>query len=307
MKHQNVFWGTILVGFGSLLLLDRLDVLYFNWWSMGKLWPFLLVLWGVSILPVKGGIKLVLALMVAALSIVAYSHFDSGIEKDASNNKNWKIHKNWKDDNETKAQFFSEPFNPELEMVHLQMDAGAGSFYLSGTTAELLIAENSSQASEFDFKVEEKGVVSKVFISQRSDIKFGKHNKGNDLRLMLNPEPVWSFDFNIGAADFDFDFSDYKVESIDIDGGAASIKLTLGVLQEKTDISINAGASSIRIVVPESAGCRLEGTTVLSSRNLEGFTRIDKGLYETEGFDQASQKLHIKIDAAVSSFTILRK
>lgn len=305
MKHQNVFWGTILVGFGSLLLLDRLDVIYFNWWSMGKLWPFLLVLWGVSILPVKGGLKLVLALLVAGLSIITYSHFQSGYEHKAE--KNYTIRKDWEDDEEVKTQYFSEPFNPEVEKAFLEMDAGAGTFKLQGTTAELLIAENSSKASEFSFKVEEKDNESRVYISQNSDIKFGKNNKGNQFNLMLNPAPLWSFDFDIGAAEFDFDFSDYKVENIDIDGGAASIKLKMGELHNNATIKINAGASSIRIEIPEAAGCRLEGATVLSSRNLEGFDKIEKGLYETSGFKEADQKIYIHVDAAVSSFTILRR
>lgn len=124
--------------------------------------------------------------------------------------------------------------------------------------------------------------------------------------MMLNPQPVWQFSFNIGAADFDFDLTDFQVSMIDIDAGASSIKLRIGDKYPETNVKIDAGASSIFLEIPESAGCLLTGSTVLSSRDLDGFNKISKGKYQTANFESAEQKIFVKVDAAVSSFEIKR-
>jgi hypothetical protein len=45
---------------------------------------------------------------------------------------------------------------------------------------------------------------------------------------------------------------------------------------------------------------------VLSSRNFEGFEKIDDGLYQTEGYSTSTKKITIKIDAAVSEVRVER-
>lgn len=310
MKHSNIFWGTLLVSVGFLLLFDRLDMLSFDWWAFGKLWPFLIILWGVSILPVQGIIKIVLALVVAAGSIFMYSQNAEPRE----HRKNYSFHFDDEDEyNDTTTyrdervdQSFNEPYNPEITKARLEMDAGAGSFVLQGSTGELIFAENKGFGNQFNFKVEAMEGEAKILVKQQSDIKLGK-NQGNKFNLMLNTQPVWEFDFDIGAAEFDFDLTNHKVSKMDIDGGAASIELKIGELLPETDISIDAGASSIEIRIPAEAGCRILGTTVLSSRNLDGFDKIEKGHYETPNFASATQKIRIRVDAAVSSFSVIRE
>jgi hypothetical protein len=40
-------------------------------------------------------------------------------------------------------------------------------------------------------------------------------------------------------------------------------------------IKIDAGASDIDILIPDSVGCEINSDAALSSRNYEGFTKID--------------------------------
>lgn len=314
MKQSNIFWGTMLVGLGTLLLFDRLDMMHFDWWAFAKLWPFLIILWGVSIIPVQNGIKIVLALLVAAGSVFMYLN---NAENRTERHK-FSYHYDFDDDEDDEDeaeesdsgvatdQSYNEPYNQLITTAKLEMDAAAGSFVLQGSTGELIFAENKGFGNQFDFKTEVLGSEAKILLKQHNDIKLGK-NKGNKFNLMLNTTPVWEFDFDIGAAEFDFDLSNHKVSKIDIDGGAASIDLKLGALQAETDISIDAGASSVEIRIPASAGCRILGTSVLSSRNFEGFEKIDKGHYETKNFETASQKIRIRMDAAISGLKVIRE
>jgi hypothetical protein len=306
MKHQNVFWGTILITFGLLFLFDRLGVFELEWFMVWRLWPVLIILWGVSILPVRGLFKLVLALGVAALSLFMYANLDP-VDSPFHN----KIHYNYNydDNNDTSDvedvnQVFSHR-SDSVKTAKLRLMAGAGEFKLNGTTNELIYVMKSGGRMGFDFKVEELESIATVSLEQKSDIDI-RNNKSNNLDIQLNENPVWGFDIEIGAANFDFDLTSFKVDKIDLEGGATSIQFKIGDKHPETDINIDAAASSIKILIPESAGCSIIGSSILSHRELKGFNQVSKGHYETENFSSASQKININVDAAVSSFEVKR-
>jgi hypothetical protein len=136
--------------------------------------------------------------------------------------------------------------------------------------------------------------------------KIRSGNIKNDATISLNPAIIWDLKVDAGAAKIDFDLSPFKIDRIDVDGGASSLNLKIGDLYDKTDIRINTGASAIKIEVPESVGCELHTSTVLSSKSFEGFVKIDNGYYQTEGYNTATKKITIKIDAAVSEVRVER-
>ena len=74
----------------------------------------------------------------------------------------------------------------------------------------------------------------------------------------------------------------------------------------KTTLNIDAGASSIDIQVPRASGCDVRLSTVLSGKSLNGFEKVEHGHYQTENFTEAEHKIYIKMDAAVSSTSIIR-
>lgn len=306
MKSGNIFWGVTLIVIGFLFLFDKLDIIYFDWGMFWRLWPVLLVLWGIAIMPINGVLKTLLSLLVAALTIGFY------VQKNRTDGFSerrpvfrYYDRDDSRDEGRYEDQYFSEEMTEGINKAKLKLDAAAGEFRLDGTTAKLFEFAKSGRAMSYSYKVEELGNEVMIQVKQETDLHVGKKNR-NEVSLLLHPDPVWDMDIDIGAADFRFDLRNFKVSELDIDGGATSIKLYLGGLHPETRVDISAAASSIEVQVPDSAGCRVEGSTVLSSRNLEGFTKLDKGIYETEGFESASQKITIKVDAAVSSFTVKR-
>jgi hypothetical protein len=307
MKQQNVFWGILLIALGTLFLLDRLDIFEFQWGVLVRLWPLLLILWGVSILPVQNFFKLLLAIAVGVLGIVMY-----GQQAEEYGNSKSVFRYNY-DKDEARihdtlvTQTFSHELGAEISMATLELEATAGSYKLSGTTGDLIRADKRGSSMAYNFRVEELGEHCKVIIEQVDDKIVLNSNKLNKFDLMLNPEVSWSFDLDVGAAELDFDLRDYQVQEIDIDGGAAAIDLRFGDKINETTVNIDAAASAITIRIPAEAGCRVTGSTVLSSKTLSDFEKIERGVYETPEFANASQKIFIKLDAAVSNFKVVRK
>ncbi len=79
------------------------------------------------------------------------------------------------------------------------------------------------------------------------------------------------FDLDVGAAELNFDLSAFQVSEIDLDGGAAAIEIRLGEQMLPTNIKIDAAASAIVLKIPSSAACRIESSTVLSSKSFQEF------------------------------------
>jgi hypothetical protein len=301
MKHQNIFWGVILILIGTLVLFDRLGFFIFEWAMVRQLWPVLLILWGISILPTKGFIKLILAFTVAGISVVIYQ------QRAPEMRTEWKRFDFKREsqvrDRDQITQYFSEPYDETITRAKLTLDAGAGAFKLKSSDDNLVGFNKERSTMRYDFRVESYNEEATVKISQNSNIHLGKNNR-NDVEILLHSGPVWSTQFNIGAGSFDFDFSGLMVDEIKLDGGAASIEFKLGDLLDKTMIDINTAASSITLYLPKNAGAILKSNAVISSRNIEGFERMSRGLYQTENYDEAVQKIDISMDAAVSSFTV---
>src|SRR3990172_1170088 len=145
-------------------------------------------------------------------------------------------------------------------------------------------------------------------IFERTEKKFFVFNgkTKNRVDISLNTNPVWDLNFDIGAASTEFDLRPFKVDDVDIDIGAASLKIYLGDLNDTTNIEIDAGASSIEILIPESSGCELNADVTLSSKDFDRFNKVGKELYRTENFDSSTKKIFLNIDSGVSSVKIRR-
>jgi hypothetical protein len=205
------------------------------------------------------------------------------------------------------TQIFSHELEPGIKSAQLQLEATAGTYTLSGTTGDLIRADKRGSSMAYNFRVEELDDNSKVIIEQVDRKIVLNSNKLNKFDLMLNPDVEWSFDLDVGAAELDFDLSEFIIQEIAIDGGAAAIDLRLGTKSLNTEVNINAAASAIRLIIPHEAACRIKTATVLSSHSFSDFEKISPGVYETADFENADQQIFINLDAAVSSFKVSRK
>lgn len=74
MKSRNWFVGVALIVVGVVALLDSLGVIAFSWAVMRHLWPMLLVLVGIAVLPLKDWLKTLLLLVALAAGVLLYQH-----------------------------------------------------------------------------------------------------------------------------------------------------------------------------------------------------------------------------------------
>ncbi len=313
MSYRKLFWGILLVIIGILFILKNMGVVAFDWWTIANLWPLVLILWGISLIPARDYIKMILSLIAIVITFAIVSKY-------SDDNKpivHWDKDSDWEfnfDDNDSdtawddsNTQILYQPYDSSMQYATLKFQAAVGNFKLSDSllTNELVLFRKKGNIG--NYSLTSSGEDGRQVVDLNiEDSKVKVKNRGNLVNLYLNRAPVWDLDFEMGAANIEFDLSPFKTENIDIEGGASSINLKLGNLVPRSEVNIDAGAASIDLSVPKDAGVEVKTETVLTSRNLEGFNKVSKGHYKTENFNTAKTTILINVNAGVSSVNITR-
>jgi len=306
MKPRHVFWGLLLVTLGTLILVSNFAIVNLDLSGLWKLWPLVLVLWGISFIINKNFVKVAFAGIIAivlALSIYSagqslFNICDKDIDFVFTNDEYY-------DYSDTTR--YVESFEKNIKNAKLNIDAGAGSFNIIDPTSDLFSmlargTKNNYTVTRYDSQ-NETSIDVKM---KKTKIKLRKGKFKNKIEMSLNSQPVWDMIVDIGAASIDFDLSPYKVKKLNFDMGAASLELKLGDKYPETYFYLDAGASSIKILVPDSSGCEIKTDVSVSSKHFRGFEKIHKDLYRTDNFETAKNKIYINLDAGVSSIEVNR-
>lgn len=310
MRSRDIFWGVILLGIGVIFLFRNLEWISFDWIVLRSLWPVLLIILGISLLPLKGYIRLLLSFIVIIVSLVYLSL--NPVEEEGFFKFPKKFHWKWEESNEESENYkewsdttLQEAIGTEVERAILDIDAIAGNYSTETTQDDLFKIEVQEDKLKFRMKTERAGnsVIIRVKPVERS---FSRSIENASSTIYLPLHPVWDINMDAGAAKVDFDLSEIKLDRMEIDGGAADIRVKVGELYPETQIRINAGAASVKIEVPEKSGCEIKTSTILVSKDFEGFRDLGEGLYRTPNYSTARNKISVKIDAAVSNLRVVR-
>jgi hypothetical protein len=298
MKIGSIFWGTLFIVVGGLFLVDNLGILDVHWWTVFKFWPLVLIFWGLAAIfgkqPMRWYAILLIVVLVLVMFVVAgaFEWIESGGEFDRS---------------EGRTQTFTEPYDGISEKAELRFQSGAGKFTIQGTSDQLIDVSTQTTFGRYilDHEHWSGGDRIELRFSGKSPAWFlsGMRNRAE---IRLHPNPTWDLDIDIGAASLDADLTPFKIDEVTIDGGAASYKIKLGDRSDEARLHIRTGASSVDIEVPQTVGCELNIIAPLSGKTFHGFEKVGKRVYQTEGFEEATKKIYIDIEAGVSSFRVER-
>ncbi len=305
MKTSHIFWGTLFIVLGLLVLINNFTVIFMDWGTIWKLWPAAIILLGISLLikdKLGKGVVAGIAALIIAVSVFATFKTTVHLFHD-----DFTIVFDDLDDCEFEVTEYEEAFDSSITKAFLEFDAGAGSFNVKDTTHQLIIMKTEGIKDNYKLKRFDSDSSSKIqFSMKHTRFRIGGKNYKNRVDVSLNSNPVWDMEFDIGAASVKLDLTSFKINDLNIDMGAAALDVRLGYLNDETTVDIDAGASDIDIFVPEGSGCQIKTDVALSSKNFHGFEKIMKNLYQTSNFEEAEKKIYIEIDCGVSSISVRR-
>ena len=335
MKNsRGIYWGALLIILGAVWLLRSLDLLHIDWSYILPYWPVLLILAGVILLVGRkergrsGGIVGLLITLAVFGGII--NKTDHALDND-NWNFGWNDHDNRDRDNDNNDQDENDqddqgdkedqdeekPVNGNykyemedfIQKASFNLEGGAGSFTLKGSTDELFEAKTHTSLVGFTSSTS----VNKADNSAAINLKMGEGNVSikngkirNEAKIKLNEKPVWKIDLGIGAGKGDFDFSNYKVESLKVSTGVADMDIRLGNKLTYSNVKIESGVASVTIEIPSSVGCEIRIDGALNAKTLEGLDKVSSNLYRSSGFEKAEKKIVIDFQGGLTSVNIKR-
>lgn len=298
MRSGRLFWGVFFVTLGLLFLADRTGIMSPHWGVALGLWPLVLLFWGIALLVGGKAIRLIAAglagivLAYLVVTLFSFSAFEGGWMHGGP---------------EPQYVILAEPPDTSVHKASFALESGAGVFSIEDTTTDLVNVNTFTNFGSYTLDRTE-GASGPVFTAslegKKKGWRLGKFT--NRVATRLHTGPSWDLELNIGAAKLMCDLTPFAVERLDVNAGASSMRITLGSRAKETTAHISAGASSIKIYVPESAACEVRVETALSSKHFPGFSKMGDGVYQTENFGTATNTISLDIEAGVSSITVER-
>jgi hypothetical protein len=307
MKTSKIVWGMFLIFLGLVLLLDNLDIINFYWGSVSRFWPVVFILIGMNMLMSRLENKKLVAPLVAlttflVLGVIGYQ----GLQPSKSS---WIIINNDDNDNDTLAYNranFIEPYQGS-ERVELNLFGAATSFRLSESTTNLFEADVNQRFGKYTLKKSKSDSLEVLNFKMRDDKRIIHDDwDANKSIIRLNSLPIWDINIEMGAGEVRFDLTPFKVNSLNFKGGAASFEAEIGTKQPLTNVSVEAGLASVKIIVPSESGCKIDVDSGLSSKDFIGFNKMSDGSYETSNYSTAKNKVNIQLEGGLSSFEVIR-
>jgi hypothetical protein len=296
MKTGRFFWGAFFVVFGLLILLSNLDYLHVSWGYSWRLWPLLLIFWGLSKFTENKTVRVSLSsLNGIVLACMIFGFFSFQWFNDFSEDT----------DAPRYTQHLNEPFDSTVENAVFRFSGGAGRFIMGSTTSELIEAQTESGIGRYELDKSLDDGKASVYLRMRDrrTFRFFGHLR-NRAEIRLNTNPSWEMRFDVGASKLDLDLSPYKTEKITIDAGASTISMRLGDRSEETNVRVKTGVSSVTIEIPSSVGCEIRDNAHVGSTDFDDFHETTENVFQSANYNSASKKIFIDVDAGVSSIRV---
>lgn len=267
MRSSRLFWAVMLVGFGFVLLANNLGIITVNVWRF--FWPVFLI--GLGIWFLIGN-----AIGTEELEMV-----EGSVDQD------------------------------DFKSASIVVKHGAGRLDLTGVSEPGKLVSGHF-ASGLDARVTKSGDRLNVVLQPQKqsfpDVFFPGNwigGKGLQWDFGLSNEIPLDLVFEVGAVDAHLDLSALQVKNISLQTGASSTNLKLPAAAGMTYLKVEAGAASVDIRVPDGVAARVETAAGLASISVDE-TRFPKqgGVYQSADFENAENKVDIRVETGVSSISI---
>lgn len=265
MNRHRLFWGTMVILLGVMLLLNTFGILKVNAWSI--FWPILLVIIGIWFL-------------------VGPIFFNKKIE----------------------SQHLSVPLG-NASALEVKVKHGAGRLNISPSPFGSPDALAGDFVGGVDQTSEMNGQKMTVNLKTPGDLFWGftpfSGFEGFTWDMTINRDTPVSLVIQSGADEAHLNLREMKVTDLKIETGASSTRVILPASAGLTHGSIQTGAASLHLQVPEGVAGRFSIKHGMAGINVNSSRFIKNGdAYETPGFLSSPNRVDLVIETGVGSVDI---
>ena len=291
-RRRHLAGPLILILVGIALLLRQLGIWSFSWAYVWRLWPLLLVIFGLDIL--LSGTRLgglVFLLLTGGIIVLAFVLLPPG-ERGRSG---------------AHSKSFEYPSKGvRAATVYLQM--GVGTVELSSDIDEDKLVEATITYDEqgmpptSEFTLEDGDAIVRIKSAPSTGTPFGGSAAGEWV-VQLNPNIPMRLNITAGVNKTDLDLSDITIESLDLDMGVGDVDIQLSQ-KGSYEVDIDGGVGTLTLDIPPDMEARIRVDGGIGSVDVANRYHKKGKYYLTDGFEGAKDAADIDIDGGVGSITI---
>jgi hypothetical protein len=125
-------------------------------------------------------------------------------------------------------------------------------------------------------------------------------------RFQLTQEIPSTLTVEAGASSVDINLRDVPVTRVELKTGASSTKVIVPA-HGVSLLDVDAGAASLNVRVPENTAARIRIKDGVGSAHVDTnrFPRLNSGFYQSSGYEAATDRADIDIEAGLGSVTVM--
>jgi hypothetical protein len=293
-RPPSLVWAVILITIGVLILLSYLGVLHVNFLELWRLWPVLLILFGLEILfgyrsALGRAVVLVLTLGVMAgvvwLLVTGPGRF--GAAGAASTER------------------IEEPLG-SVEQADLTVNFAAGQLALSELTDSSSLIEgtlNLATQTKPVFDLNRTNNRATMTLGYQEGQAFTSFTGGDDWKLQLSPRVGFTLDVQVAAGEARLDLTGLDVRGLKVDGAASQVTV---ILPATGDFSahLEGGVGGLTLEIPAGMAARLQIDRGLSALSLPARFSEQGQYYQTSDWTTNQNRVDVQLSIGVGALTI---
>jgi len=295
MKKTFKVTPIILITLGVIFLLNNFGLLPWDIWNnLWKFWPVILILIGIEVLigysiSIRTLFILVILIFLIPLFIAVNPFTKNPLATDdltlAESSGNL-----------TRAKIIID-----LPATNINLKAQENTSFniFEGKISYSKAAEKPKITKEENFN---RAIFTINQNTQKTALPFISSLK-NNVDIKLTKQIPLEIIFKTGASQGTIDLNNLRVDYLEIDSKASSLKLIFGN-QYSCRAVLKTGASSIEVVVPKEIAAKIKVDSKIKNLSIDSRFKKEGSEYKTTDFDKAFTKLEIEISALAGTITI---
>jgi hypothetical protein len=287
-RYPSLVGPAILIGIGIILLLDNLGYLTWNIWELLRLWPLLLIMWGLEIL-LQGRLlgRIVTALFILIAMLGSFWFINSGTGAQPTT-----MIEHLRND----ASSFVVNLEPSVGTVTLQ--AYSDSANLVG--GEVTVPRGITVIEDFT-----GGNRARLRVTTRPEARNWWPGNSETWDFKLSRDILLDLDINQGIGDIQLDLEELKLNKVNVDFGISSLKIHIPE-RGNYDLSIDGGIGGIILEIPQDMAVHITGDTGIVGKTFPGDYQRIGDVWTSPNYDDSEYSANIYLSLGIGTITVRR-
>jgi N-terminal domain of toast_rack, DUF2154 len=195
----------------------------------------------------------------------------------------------------------------DSQVVHANIDMGAGTLRVAGGTAKLATADFNYNMASWKPEVRYSSVAGRgsLTVGQPGHGNSSRGNVVNDWDVSLNQDIPFEVEVHLGAGEAHLNLGTLTLRKVDVEMGAGELDLDLrGTPKTSYEVRVQGGVGEATIRLPSSVGVEAKAMGGIGEVEASGLHH-DGGRYFNDALATSPVTIHLDVQGGVGSIKLI--